>query len=181
LHRGSKLRCRGPGFSASASIGRMLRSAAQRVLHQPGLLQAACFSSAKLPEDYSIVISGTAEVGKHVDTPEKEIGYCAGVPMETFNRKVHFACSSNTRAAHALPAQATMARSDSFVLAGSHLLTSTCSRPARTGKYNLQQQGAPLEDLLRNAGKVGLRTCRGCPAATYNHRSHCSCPGHCHD
>eukprot|EP00775_Hariotina_reticulata_P005973 gene5973-6212_t len=74
----------------------MLRSAAQRVLQQPSLLQAACFSSAKLPEDYSIVITATAEIGKHVDTPEKEIGYCAGVPMETYNRKARIFSPART-------------------------------------------------------------------------------------
>lgn len=68
----------------------MLQLAAQRLVLLPqGMLQAACYSSAKLPNDYSLVMTNTQkELSNHVATPEKEIGLCAGVPLETFKRKV---------------------------------------------------------------------------------------------
>jgi hypothetical protein len=52
------------------------------------MLQAACYSS-KAPQDYSLVMKNTdKELSNHIPTPEKEIGLCAGVPLETFTRKV---------------------------------------------------------------------------------------------
>jgi hypothetical protein len=67
----------------------MLQRAAQRLVLLPqGMLQAACYST-KLPDDYSLVLrNAQKELANHVATPEKEIGLCAGVPLETFKRKV---------------------------------------------------------------------------------------------
>jgi hypothetical protein len=67
----------------------MLQRAAQRLVLQPqGMLQAACYST-KMPDDYSLVMKNTQkELASHSATPEKEIGLCAGVPLETFTRKV---------------------------------------------------------------------------------------------
>lgn len=49
--------------------------------------KAACY--AKMPDDYSLVMKNKQkELDTHVSTPEKEIGLCAGVPLETFTRKV---------------------------------------------------------------------------------------------
>lgn len=66
----------------------MLQRAAQRLVLPQGVLQAACYSS-KAPQDYSLVMKNTdKELSNHIPTPEKEIGLCAGVPLETFTRKV---------------------------------------------------------------------------------------------
>lgn len=66
----------------------MLQRAAQRLVLPQGVLQAACYSS-KAPQDYSLVMKNTdKELSNHISTPEKEIGLCAGVPLETFTRKV---------------------------------------------------------------------------------------------
>jgi len=72
------------------STNAMLQLAAQRLVLLPqGMLQAACYSSAKLPNDYSLVMTNTQkELSNHVATPDNEIGACAGVPLETFKRKV---------------------------------------------------------------------------------------------
>eukprot|EP00879_Flechtneria_rotunda_P001762 GHRR01001926.1.p1 GENE.GHRR01001926.1~~GHRR01001926.1.p1 ORF type:complete len:193 (+),score=40.86 GHRR01001926.1:202-780(+) len=76
----------------------MLRSV-QRLLLPQRLLQhaqAACYSTRKLPEDYSLVLEGVKDLAEHEPTPEKEIGYCAGVPMETFQRKATVYSQSRT-------------------------------------------------------------------------------------
>lgn len=68
----------------------MLQRAAQRLalLPQAGMVQAACYST-KMPDDYSLVMKNPQkELSNHVATPDKEIGLCAGVPLETFKRKV---------------------------------------------------------------------------------------------
>lgn len=71
----------------------MLQRAAQRLVALPqGMLQAACFSSAKLPEDFAGLVQKEVpqvkDIAEHLATPDKEIGMCAGVPLETFKRKV---------------------------------------------------------------------------------------------
>jgi hypothetical protein len=77
----------------------MLQRAAQRLVLQPqGLLQAACYST-KMPDDYSLVMKNTQkELANYAETPEKEIGLCAGVPLETFTRKVRVCCTCCWRA-----------------------------------------------------------------------------------
>eukprot|EP00882_Tetradesmus_deserticola_P003853 GHRQ01004077.1.p1 GENE.GHRQ01004077.1~~GHRQ01004077.1.p1 ORF type:complete len:194 (+),score=76.85 GHRQ01004077.1:195-776(+) len=65
----------------------MLRSAQRLVLPQAGLLQQACLYSTQV--DYNdLVIKGTSDLKKVDPVPDKEIGMCAGVPMETYKRKV---------------------------------------------------------------------------------------------
>jgi NADH dehydrogenase (ubiquinone) Fe-S protein 4 len=75
----------------------MLQRAAQRLVLQPqGMLQAACYST-KMPDDYSLVMKNTQkELASHSATPEKEIGLCAGVPLETFTRKARIYSPSRT-------------------------------------------------------------------------------------
>lgn len=75
----------------------MLQRAAQRLVLLPqGMLQAACYST-KLPDDYSLVLrNAQKELASHVATPEKEIGLCAGVPLETFKRKARIYSPART-------------------------------------------------------------------------------------
>jgi hypothetical protein len=70
----------------------MLRSAQRLVVPQAGLLQQACFYSSKV--DYNeLVFKGTSDLAKVEKVPDKEIGMCAGVPLETYKRKVgHLGC-----------------------------------------------------------------------------------------
>lgn len=68
--------------------------AAQRLLLLPqGLLLQQAAGYAKMPDDYSLVMKNQQkELDTHVPTPDKEIGLCAGVPLETFTRKVGVCC-----------------------------------------------------------------------------------------
>jgi len=75
----------------------MLQLAAQRLVLPQALLQAACYSTAKLPNDYSLVMTNAQkELSSHVATPEKEIGLCAGVPLETYKRKARIFSPART-------------------------------------------------------------------------------------
>lgn len=71
----------------------MLQRAAQRLVVLPqtqGLLQACCYGSQA--PDYSLVMNNAdKELSNHVPTPDNEIGMCAGVPLETYKRKVRAA------------------------------------------------------------------------------------------
>jgi hypothetical protein len=65
----------------------MLCSAQRLIVPQAGLLQQACFYSSKV--DYNeLVFKGTSDIAKVDKVPDKEIGMCAGVPLETYKRKV---------------------------------------------------------------------------------------------
>lgn len=67
----------------------MLRRAAQRLVHLPQAAQQRQAAYAKVADDYSLVLQNPQkELSDHVPTPDKEIGLCAGVPLETFKRKV---------------------------------------------------------------------------------------------
>lgn len=67
----------------------MLRRAVSSLLRfeQQGLSSAAAFSSQAA--DYSLVLKTAAEVGTASNAiPDKEVGYSAGVPLDTYTRKV---------------------------------------------------------------------------------------------
>lgn len=73
----------------------MLRSAQRLVVPQASLLQQACLYSSKAEPDYAdLVIKATSDIAKVEPTPDKEIGMCAGVPLETYKRKVSFGSSA---------------------------------------------------------------------------------------
>lgn len=65
-----------------------------------GMLQAAWYSSAKLPEDFGSLVQkevpNVKDLTEHIPVPEKEIGMCAGVPLETFKRKAWVFTSART-------------------------------------------------------------------------------------
>lgn len=86
---------------SSRVLTAMLQRAAQRLVLLPqGMLQAACYST-KLPDDYSLVLrNAQKELASHVATPEKEIGLCAGVPLETLKRKVCIVAAAAADAAN---------------------------------------------------------------------------------
>ncbi|KAF8055760.1 NDUFS4 [Scenedesmus sp. PABB004] len=74
----------------------MLRLAARQLaapgcLGSSGAAAAAALSTSAAPakqaDDYSLVYTGVQDLAAHTDTPAKEIGMCAGVPLETFKRK----------------------------------------------------------------------------------------------
>jgi NADH dehydrogenase (ubiquinone) Fe-S protein 4 len=64
------------------------------------MLQAACYSSAKIPEDFAGLVQKEVphakDIAEHLPTPDKEIGMCAGVPLETFKRKARIYTSART-------------------------------------------------------------------------------------
>jgi hypothetical protein len=73
----------------------MLRSAQRLVVPQAGLLQQACFSTEVAYNE--LVFKGTSDLAKVDKVPDKEIGMCAGVPLETYKRKVrHLASGSSS-------------------------------------------------------------------------------------
>jgi hypothetical protein len=75
----------------------MLRSAQRLVLPQASLLQQACLYSSKTEVDYNeLVIKATSDIAKVEPVPDKEIGMCAGVPLETFKRTVGFWSSNGS-------------------------------------------------------------------------------------
>ncbi|WIA36279.1 hypothetical protein OEZ86_007605 [Tetradesmus obliquus] len=73
----------------------MLRSAQRLVLPQASLLQQACLFST-LPDYNELVIKATSDIAKVDPVPDKEIGMCAGVPMETYKRKVRIFSPART-------------------------------------------------------------------------------------
>lgn len=142
----------------------MLQRAAQRLACLPqSMLQAACYSSAKLPEDYAALVQkevpNAKEIAEHIATPDKEIGMCAGVPLETFRRKVSGISNSSvtvtvpilcprrqwaTSSAH----NYLKVRAAAFATTGPHLLISSHCRTAGHSQHHPQQQGTTMEDQL---------------------------------
>lgn len=73
----------------------MLRRVTTSLLRweQHGLLGAASQYSSQAA-DYTLVLKTAAEVGTPAKPmPDKEVGYAAGVPLETFQRKVCWAAA----------------------------------------------------------------------------------------
>jgi hypothetical protein len=58
-------------------------------------------TKAANPQDYSLVMKTAAEISSNIQKPlDREVGLTAGVPLQTFGRKVCFSCLQSSRVCH---------------------------------------------------------------------------------